>query len=132
MPEHAYFSNYQMSVKNSFAFNINALASVELGMRLGDNYKMTGFGSQQKQKIQYRVAVYADYGILNALSAASAPLYSTPTVYNEADMISELRMTDLLHSAARSDRVVPLQVGVKFTVLFRVGDPKKCVICEED
>ena len=133
MVEHAYFSNVKIETKNSFVFNMNALASAEIGMRLGNNnYKYTGFGTEQKSKIQYRIALYADYGILNALSTTPAPLYSTPVVFNEEDMLSPVGMTDLLHSNQREERVVPLQVGVKFTVLFRVGDPKKCVICEDD
>ena len=131
MIEHAFFTDYPVEMRNNFTFNLNALASVELGVRLGDNYKLTGFGSKEKSKIQYRIAVYADYGLLNSIPAQPIPLYSTPTVFNEADMYSQVQIMDLVHSAGR-DRVAPLQVGVKFTVLFRVGDPKKCVICQAD
>ena len=101
-----------------------------LGVRLGNSYKVRGFGAKKKQKVQYRLAVYADYGFLNALSDMR-PFCTYPTVFNEQDMKSGLQITDLLHSEVCS-KVNPLQVGLKFTVLFKVGDPKKCVICKDN
>lgn len=132
MYEHAFFTDHQVATQMPIAFNMNVLASLELGLRLGDGYKATGFGYKQKQKIQYRVALFADYGVLNAVNTAPYPLYSTPTLFNESDMTSGVVINNLLLSEARPNRVNPLQIGVKFTVLFKVGEPKKCVICHED
>ncbi len=132
MDEHAYFSDYLAANKAPLSFNFNVLASAEIGLRLGDGYKATGFGYKEKRKIQYRIALFADYGVLNAVATGSNQLYITPQRFNEEDMSSGIILNDLLLSEARPNSVNPLQVGVKFTVLFKVGEPKKCVICRYD
>ena len=129
MPEHAFFENYQASSVALSSMGFNVLASAEVGAYLGDVSGKKRYSVRKRADVRYRLALYADYGLLNAYANGDARLYTTPTTFNEADMQSGIRLVNILASAERTAPVLPLQIGVKFTMLFHLPKKPVCVIC---
>lgn len=132
MPEHGFFDKELTDeFSSSASFNLNVLASAEIGAWLVPEQKY----SFSRAKTIYRVGAYVDCGALNAydFSDSRAP-YITPNQYveNNPDAMRKLELVDLLSTDARTDLVLPFELGVKFTVMFRLPAPVPCVICQEE
>lgn len=133
IPSQGFVEAMPWQQKGTAVFLPTVLASAEIGMRLGPVYKETGY-DVPKQKIQYRLAVFADYGVLDAHKAGSSPLLHVPATYNVENPTQGVVATDVMTSAemqALHGQFRPFMVGVKFTMLFRLPEKKACVICKE-
>lgn len=131
MPEHTFFKEVPFTTKNNVSFKPNVLASIELGYRFGNfGIKTTGY-DVPKTNNYGRLAVFADFGVLDIHKKGNQTSISLPTSFNPSDMTSSIRLTDILSSSAAKSAVHPLMVGVKYTYLFRLPEKKICVICRE-
>ena len=111
-------------------WDVDVLAHVEVGMRLGDVSFETG-ADVPKPKQRFYIALYADYGVLN-LNRASA--HGNRLGYEQtAGQPLRLYVTPSLMSNEWSGcRVNQWSVGVKATVLLELSKSRDCVMCKEE
>lgn len=139
MPEYQFFNDLPISGGVRTNLNIDLDASLEIGGRLGVYSDAVGF-DVPKQKIEYRLAAFVDYGLLdlhvrNQQSALIAPpAYNsgvTYPIYNTTSMVDNLVMNDIMSTEAFARSVNNLMIGLKFTILFQMPEPGQCVICRD-
>lgn len=133
IPAQGFKDDMPWEQKERLALKPNVTASLELGCRLGEIYKEKGF-DVPSQKVQYRIAVFADYGLLDPHVATDKPLMHVPATYNTKAPLSGLEATDVMSSKEMTDMHAffnTVMVGVKFTVLFQLPKSKSCVMCRE-
>lgn len=155
MPEYQFFSDIQLplagqkSPKTSMKLDIDA--SLEIGGRLGLVANGSGF-DVPKRNIEYRLAGFVDYGLLDVHysmdkpqlgtldgNGATVPLEgnlsynsgATYPVYNTESMIQNLVLTDIMSTKGFASKVNNFVVGVKFTIMFRLPEQKRCVMCAD-
>lgn len=137
MPGRGFYENieHEQAIVNNSALDIDA--SVEIGWRLGFFTKERGF-DVPKQKRQFRLGFFADYGLLSIYSQRSkTPLteakgpYVLPADASDRPMLStkHLNLNHVL--ATQQGGVHNLMVGVKFTMLFQLPERGTCVICRD-
>ena len=137
VPDQQFFAGIPKSGGVKTAFNLDVDLSMEIGGRIGEiNYGM-GY-DVPKRKTEYRLAVFADYGLLDlhtqkANDALIAPQTydNTPAGYKTTTMVDGLVLNDVMSTAGFASKVSNLFVGVKFTVLFQLPEEQKCVICND-
>ncbi len=124
-----FFANRELKSSEKTSFNVNLDVSVEIGARLGFMTDHTGF-DVPKSKVQYRLAVFADYGVLDLHKAQG---YSAVDVNSQNVGGSEnaLQMHNILSTENVASAVNNLLVGIKFTVLFELPQTKGCIICRD-
>lgn len=130
MPEYGFYDAEKLNNKADAAFNLNVLASAELGYWFVPDLYVS---SRLKAPIVCRVGAYMDYGVLNAYNFSYAPAYLTPA-YNPASAsdMNQVQLVDYLSSAARRSAVHPVEAGVKFTLMFMLPTKQPCVLCNDD
>lgn len=112
MPDH-FFNDYTSKRKNDVKFGFNVVASMEMGKVF----------YPRKSKVHYRLAAFADYGVLNIHKNNILG----PLVKFKPDMAHVVELTSSLSAERSRDKHVnPLLVGVKFTVLFDLGNKEPC------
>ncbi len=124
-----FFANRPLQSSNTTTFNVNLDASIEIGARLGFMTDHTGF-DVPKSKVQYRLALFADYGVLDLHQAQNN---------NAADILSSdltnaqsaIQMHDILSTSNAASAINNLLVGIKFTVLFQMPTRGNCIICRD-
>lgn len=134
IPAQGFIDNMPFVQQQSVAFKPNVTASVEIGCRLGEIYKEKGF-DVPSQKVQYRIAGFVDYGILDSHIATGSPLMHVPATYNAKNPLEGLNACNVMSSKEVNDirgAFTTLMVGVKFTVLFQLPKSKSCVICRDE
>ena len=123
MDNHMFFTDRELSADNKYGMKINVAGSLEIGgefqLRDGSN-----------GGTYMRIGAFADFNILDDRSSSSNPMLKTPAVFNDKDMISEVKLTDYLNSSAAQNPMRQLLAGVKLTVLFTSGVRYGCVMCE--
>ena len=124
-----FFANRELVRSTKTSFNINLDASVEIGARLGFMTDHTGF-DVPKSKVQYRLAVFADYGVLDLHKAQNNNSVDINS-QNVGGSEEALLMHDILSTANVASIINNLLVGIKFTVLFELPKAKGCVICRD-
>ena len=109
--------------KNKLDFGLNVAASLEMGKVI----------IPRKGIAHYRIAAFADYGVLNIHKDVSAgEAIIIPPDGTEFANITTLRHNSLLASNwALKKAVNPLLVGVKFTILLDLGNKVPCVCLPE-
>ena len=142
MPQHNYGNDYKITGNNPFKLDYNITASLEIGKIMFFNSKETRW--------HYRLAVFADYGVgayfgmnpnpkdgknvlTNVVTDGSFIGIPQLSVANP-NLIepTQLQLNSLLTStAAINNKFHPLLVGVKFTLLFDLGNKEPCN-CLED
>lgn len=131
MPEHGFYENAPFQAKpGKISFNPNAMASVELGWRLGEIAKGTGY-DVPKPKVLYRLALFADYGLLDLHTRGDKEFFTWTDAIIDQDCLNYIGMNDVLSTTRAPKAVNNLMVGVKFTVLFQLPERKACVICRD-
>ena len=155
MPEYQFFTDVklpragQKDPKTSLKLDIDA--SIEIGGRLGAISDGTGF-DVPKRTVECRLAGFVDYGLLDIHysldkpqlgtydnSGAVVPLAgnlqynegATNPVYKTESMINNLVLTDIMSTSSFASKVNNLVVGLKFTILFQLPEPQKCVMCTD-
>lgn len=132
MPEYGFVSDKEATYKGRTNFNLDVDASIELGAKLGYLEESTGY-DVPKAATQYRIAVFADYGLLDLHKSQSKAALVTPTEYTPGEgMLNGVTMNDILSTNGAAKMVNNLMVGVKFTVLFQLPEPRNCVICNQN
>ena len=139
MPEYQFFDNvpFEKSFDAKFRFNLDV--SAEIGLRLGFLTDLRGF-DVPKSKVQYRLGLFADYGLLDIHTADNRTALTLPSGYNTGEtapvygtrtMLDNITMNDVMTTSGFASAVHNLLVGVKFTVLFELPEPRQCVICRD-
>lgn len=141
MPEYQFFENRPFSKAFDARFNFNLDVCAEIGFRLGFMTDLKGF-DVPKSKVQYRLGLFADYGLLDIHEKKTNPALSLPDgtgynvgntypVYNTESMLETITMNDVMTTTNFASSVNNLLVGLKFTVLFELPEPRQCVICKD-
>ena len=136
MPEYQFFNDLPIKKKADASLNLNVDVSLEVGGRFGLVTDAIGY-DVPKRKIEYRLAGFVDYGLLDihkdrGLSFFTAPdHYNAEEAYQTTTMVEGLEMNDLMSTSGFAAAVKNLVVGLKFTVLFQLPEPGKCVICRD-
>lgn len=131
MPEHGYFDDVTFDQKADFKFRPDVMASAELGVNFGLVTKEMGFDVPKKKQI-FRLALFADYGLLDKHNPGRLESITLPTKLDASKMSEGITVNNILSTTQSTKEVHNLLVGVKFTVLFKLPDHEKCVICEYD
>lgn len=130
MPEYQFYDNYSLQQKGKSKFNVDLDVSFEIGARLGFLTDATGY-DVPKSRTQYRLALFADYGLFDLHNAADNALITTPTTYNASDMLTGIQTNDILSTTKAAGAVRSLFIGVKFTILFELPQSGTCLICRD-
>ncbi len=148
MPEYQFFEGLPFERKTKAGFDFKNLdVSFEIGGRLGLITDATGF-DVPKSKVEYRLAAYVDYGVLDMHKAGDKDAMKTPQAYDAAaaynpykadgsigdnrSMVDALETNDILSTKYFANSTVHnFMVGLKFTVLFQLPEPGKCVVCQD-
>lgn len=130
MPEHQFFPEHAVksNVKAHLNFDVNV--HLELGARLGYIKDATGYDVPESPT-QFRLAVFAEYGLLDIHTAHTNKPIDVPAVYNHEDMMSEVVYNPFLSTSYATTQVNNLFVGVKFTVLFELPKNAYCISCQQ-
>ena len=139
MPEYQFFNDIPVrgGVKTDMNFNVDL--SIELGGRLNPVFGGSGF-DVPKSKVEYRLAGFIDYGLLDLHTAGSAEPLIAPTaynsgetapVYNTTSMVDNLVMNDIMSTESFARSVNNFMLGLKFTILFHLPEPGTCILCRE-
>ncbi|MBO7458030.1 MAG: hypothetical protein J6T80_02080 [Paludibacteraceae bacterium] len=153
MPEYQFFTGrpLESGVKTSFKLDVDL--SAEIGGRFGVVTDAVGY-DVPKRKIEYRLAGFFDYGLLDihyqrdqlALGTRNPsnpdqilPIdgnlrYNegvTAPVYNTTSMVDNVVVNDIMSSSGFAKAVNSLVIGLKFTVLFQLPEQGKCVLCKD-
>ena len=141
MPEYQFFEDEHLSGGVKTSLNLDMDASLEIGARLGTLLHDVGY-DVPKRKIEYRLAAFVDYGLLDVHTKGTLPALRLPEsydinpksenyVYNTRTMVDNLVMNDIMSTNGFAKAVNNLMVGLKFTLLFHLPEPGKCVICQD-
>lgn len=141
MPEYQFFDNKPYRGSTEAAMQLDLDASLELGGRLGVMTEESGFGVP-RSTTEWRLGAFVDYGLKDLRSTKNAnrgkldmPAYDAQKAYNpegtNQSMIDNLKMSDLMASEGFARSVNNLVVGIKLTVLFRLPEDERCVICRD-
>ena len=110
--------------------------SFEIGGRLGVINSAVGY-DVPKRKIEYRLAGFVDYGLLDIHKADTKDGFTAPSsynareAYNKTTMVDNLQVNDLMSTTDFASKVNNLMIGLKFTILFQLPEPGECVICRD-
>ena len=146
MPDYQFFADRPLANAAKAKFDIDIDASIEIGGRLGVVTDAVGY-DVPKRKIEYRLAAFADYGLLDIRKAFGGtlplnPVLTTPYlydtrpaspnyVYNTTTMVDGVAMNDILFTEGFAKAVNNFMIGLKFTILFQLPEPGQCVICND-
>lgn len=153
MPEYQFFSGRELSSGVNTSLKLDVDVSAEIGGRFGVITDAVGY-DVPKRKIEYRLAGFFDYGLFDihydrdqlALGTRNPanpdqilPLEgnlrynegATAPVYNTTSMVDNVVVNDLMSSSGFAKAVNSLVIGLKFTVLFQMPEPGKCVLCKD-
>ena len=140
-PAQQFFNNVPKSGGINTSLNLDMDLSLEVGARIGSIYYGTGY-DVPKRKIEYRLAAFVDYGLLDLHTKGMQSALITPKsydidptsvnyVYNGRSMVDNLVLNDVMSTEGFASKVNNLVVGLKFTVLFQLPEEGKCVICSD-
>ena len=141
MPEYQFFTDIKKEGGVRTSFNLDVDACLEIGCRIGLVTGDVGY-DVPKRKIEYRIAAYADYGLLDLHSKRTQLPLITPTVYdtnptspnyvyNSKSMVDNLQLNDIMSTDNFASSVTNLMVGVKFTILFQLPEEGQCLLCRD-
>jgi len=136
MPEYQFFNDLPFKKKADASLNFNVDLSLEIGGRFGLVTDAVGY-DVPKRKIEYRLAGFVDYGILDIHKDRGMAFFTAPTYYDAVEaygtttMVDNLEVNDLMSTSGFAKAVNNLLVGIKFTVLFQLPEAGKCVICRD-
>ena len=140
MPEYQFFNDYALKGTSNAKLNFSLDLSAEIGGRLGLVTDAVGF-DVPKRKIEYRLAGFFDYGLLDIHTAPQPGTlvqdFTTPSVYNAIEaynkktMVNDLKVNDIMSTTGFASKVNNLVVGLKFTILFQLPEKLPCTICRD-
>ena len=144
MPEYQFFANKAIKGGVKTSLNLDVDLSFEIGGRIGGVVTDAVGYDVPKNRIEYRLAAFVDYGLFDLHNQGTKQMLETPAlydtdpnsanyVYKSESMVSpdRLVMNDIMSTAGFASAVNNLMVGLKFTVLFQLPEPGQCVICRD-
>ena len=135
MPEWQFFDDVKVDCHDATHFNIDIDASLEIGGRFGFYTSAVGY-DVPKRKIEYRLAAFVDYGLIDLHTADTQSALSTPTTLdqtpNATTMVDNLVLKDIMSTSGFASSVNNLMIGLKFTVLFELPKPGQCLLCRDN
>ena len=142
MPEYQFFEDKKVSTGMKTSLNLDLDLSFEIGGRLGNVLYDVGY-DVPKSKIEYRLAAFMDYGLLDIHSKGTKSALKLPErydinpesqnyIYWTTTMIDNLEMNDVMSTNGFASAVKNLVVGIKFTILFQLPEQGQCVICRDN
>lgn len=148
MPEYQFFEGLPFEKKAKAGFELRNLdVSFEIGGRIGYVPEASGF-DVPKSKVEYRLAAFVDYGVLDMHKVGSKEPLEIPSEYDaisaynpykedgsigdNRSMVDALETNDIMSTKYFEKSVVNnLMVGLKFTVLFQLPEAGQCIICRD-
>ena len=136
VPGQQFFASIPKSGGVKTTFNLDMDLSVEIGGRIGVINYAVGY-DVPKRKVEYRLAAFVDYGLLDLHTKGTQEALITPSVYDTdpahgpTSMVDNLVLNDIMSTSGFASKVNNLVVGLKFTVLFQLPEEGKCVICSD-
>lgn len=129
MPNHQLKNGQELkSEKYSMKLNPSLLLSCEIGSRV-DQIVLERGADVPRHNYRMYLGLFAEYGLLNVHQEVS---YGEALSYQETkDGVKFFVIPAMLNDNLRSVKVNPLTVGVRFSVFFKLPEPKTCVICNE-
>ena len=118
MYNHALVTDQELNARSSVKFGFNLAATAEVGVNL----------DQWLQSIaRMRVSLFADFGMLNALSYSAAPnaIDLPMQLPGDPDPLQFATNSALAATATQSAKVHPFLVGAKVAVWFDLPRPQK-------
>lgn len=111
--------------------NLDILAHIEIGGRLGEVSFQTGADVPNPQR-RYYLAFYLDYGLRNIRT--SAPAHSRlECQQSSSDQAPQYVLTPAIMSTnLGSSAIHQYSFGIKATVLFELPQKKPCVFCKDN
>ena len=144
MPEYQFFENKTVQGGVKTSLNLDVDLSFEIGGRIGGVVTDAIGYDVPKNRLEYRLAAFVDYGLFDLHNQGTKQMLETPSLYDtdpaSPDYIYEsesmirpdrLVMNDIMSTANFASAVKNLMVGIKFTVLFQLPEPGQCVICRD-
>ena len=139
MPEYQFFNDRKLSggVKTNLNFDVDL--SFEIGGKIGQVFDAVGY-DVPKNKVEYRLAAFVDYGLMDLHKAGTEQALIAPTgyntgetypVYNTTSMVDNLVMNDIMSTEGFAASVNNLMIGLKFTILFQMPEAGQCIICRD-
>ena len=126
MPNHQFQSGHVMqSGSLPLKWNINVLAHLEMGARLGHMFTKKSFRLHPDMVRMY-LAAFVDFGVLNLhIKGSGKPAFE----YRETDEGLQFYIQPLLLSTMSDNAVIRnLNVGIKYTVAFEMPQKGKSYI----
>ena len=141
MPEYQFFNDIPFKGTADAHLRLDMNVSLEVGGRLGIIAEATGY-DVPKRLIECRIAGFIDYGVTDVHRQASNEGFIIPSwydtdpqspnyVYQSQSMIQNLQVNEVMSTTGFASKVNNFMVGVKFTVLFEIPGPQKCVLCQD-
>jgi hypothetical protein len=141
MPDYQFFPGIPKNGGVKTTFNLDMDLSFEIGGRIGIINYAVGY-DVPKRTVEYRLAAFVDYGLLDLHTKGTQEALITPSVYdtdpgspnfvyNTTTMVDGLTMNDVMSTRDFASKVNNLVIGLKFTVLFQMPESGKCVICAD-
>ena len=142
-PEYQFFTDLPKNFTNTAQFaKLTMDLSLEMGGRIGFLTFDKGF-DVPKRPIEYRLAGFVDYGLLDMHVPGAQAALITPTsydinpsspgyVYKGTSMVDNLKMNDVMSTAGFARSVNNLTIGIKFTVLFQLPKAGACLLCTDN
>ena len=147
MPEYQFFEDLPLEKKSPAKFDmLNLDVCFEIGGRIGQVTDAVGF-DVPKTKVEYRLAAFADYGVMSMhtpgkekslviprsydAAAAYNPYKADGSIGDNRSMVDGMETNDIITTENFAKSLNNLMVGLKFTVLFQLPEPGQCVICQD-
>lgn len=130
MPDHAFYTRAVTSGAQTFSWNMDVLAHIEIGARIGPVCFMTG-GDIPRPKQRYYISFYADYGLLNIMRNSQSKGDRLGCTETATDGIVFYTTPAILCNELKGATVKQYSFGIKATILFELPQHKPCVICKE-
>lgn len=133
LPNHYIFNDKPVENSRQFALAVDVAVGGEIGYIFGSYTRETGF-DVPRNNTQFRLSAYAYYGLLDSHPRSGGvksfgPMFDYTGGGSEA--INYVMNSVYLSTPAADAYINRLTVGLKLTVLFKMPEPKRCVMCEE-
>ena len=141
LPDVQFFEDVNLDNSVKTSLNLDLDFSMEVGARLGTINYAVGY-DVPKRTLEYRIAGFFDIGLVDVHTKGTVQALGVPErydvnpkspnyVYKTRTMLDNMALNDVMSTNGFASMVRNMMVGVKFTVLFQLPEPGKCVLCRD-